>query len=105
MTVVRGTSVLPFGAQLMMGSVERHKAHLAEEDLIEEKRMNRLRKAFSLATDLHLTKSQRYDLAQMLVGVDKDDGGSWKDLNPKQLHDLITMMEGYIYIKFMIDNA
>jgi hypothetical protein len=43
---------------------------------------------------LGLTKEERYELAQLLPGVDKDDGGSWKDLNPKQLHDLITMMEG-----------
>lgn len=88
-----------------LAAVADMQARVAEEDLIEEKRMTRLRKAFSLATDLHLTKAQRYELAQMLVGVDKDDGGSWKDLNPKQLHDLITMMEGFIYLSYLLrDN-
>lgn len=73
----------------------------AEADIIEQKRQNRLRKAFATATDIGLTKDQRHDLAQLLIGVDKDDGGSWKDLDPKQLHDLITMMEGYIMITYL----
>jgi hypothetical protein len=38
----------------------------------------------------------------MLPQVDKDNGGSWKALNPMQLHDLITMMEGWVFINHMV---
>jgi len=71
-------------------------------DVIEEKRQVRLRKAFSMATDIGLDDNDRHELAQMLPQVDKDNGGSWKDLNPMQLHDLITMMEGWVFINHMV---
>lgn len=58
----------------------------------------------ALKEDLHLTTDERHELAQMLIGVDKDDGGSWRVLNPKQLHDLITMMEGYILISHLFQQ-
>lgn len=79
-------------------------AESVQDDIVEQKRQTRLRKAFATATDLGLTKSERHELAQMLSSVDKDDGGSWKDLNPVQLHDLITMMEGHILIKHLFDE-
>lgn len=60
------------------------------------------RKAMSLKEHLHLTDEERYELAQLIPGVDKDDGGSWKDLDSRQLHDLITMMEGYVLISHLI---
>ena len=72
------------------------------ENIIEEKRQNRLRKAFSMATDIGLNDDERYELAQMLPSVDKDSKGSWKNLDPKQLHDLITMMEGWVFINHMV---
>ena len=72
-----------------------------QDDPVEQKRQNRLRKAFATATDLGFTVEMRHELAQMLPSVDKDDGGSWKELNPMQLHDLITMMEGYIFISHL----
>lgn len=65
-------------------------------------RTNRYRKAMALKEQLGLTKEERYELARMLPRVDKDDGGSWKDLDTDQLHDLITMMEGYIWISYMM---
>jgi hypothetical protein len=65
-------------------------------------RMNRYRKAMALKEQLGLSDDERYELARMLPTVDKDDGGSWKDLDGDQLHDLITMMEGYIWISYMI---
>jgi hypothetical protein len=74
------------------------------ENIIEEKRQNRLRKAFSMATDIGLNDDERYELAQMLPSVDKDSKGSWKNLDPKQLHDLITMMEGFAYIGHILDS-
>lgn len=69
----------------------------------EEKRGKRFRKAMALNDDhFHFTKEERYELARMIVGVDTESGGSWKDLDSKQLHDLITMMEGYAYINYML---
>jgi len=65
-------------------------------------RTNRYRKAMVLKEELGLTTEERHELALMLPRVDKDDGGSWKDLDNDQLHDLITMMEGYIWITYMM---
>jgi hypothetical protein len=65
-------------------------------------RTNRYRKAMALKEELGLTDDERHELAQMLPRVDKDDGGSWKELDSDQLHDLITMMEGYIFITHML---
>jgi hypothetical protein len=71
-------------------------------DLVEEARRRRFTKAMAMKDAIGLTKDERYSLAQMLPTVDKDFGGSWKDLNPQELHDLITMMEGWIWITHMI---
>jgi len=65
-------------------------------------RSSRYKKAMALKESLRLTKEERYSLAQMLPTVDKDFGGSWKDLDQDQLHDLITMMEEYIWITYMM---
>lgn len=62
----------------------------------------RFRKAMALAEELGFSKEERYELAQMLPNVDKDYGGSWKELDHDQLHDLITMMEGYVWITYMM---
>ena len=75
-----------------------------ELDAIEEARVRRYPKAMVLKDELGLSNEERYALAQLLPGVDKDDGGSWKELNPKQLHDLITMMEGFIYLTFLMEQ-
>ena len=69
---------------------------------MSDSRMNRYRKAMALKDQLGLTNEERYELALMLPRVDKDDGGSWKELDEDQLHDLITMMEGYIWISYML---
>ena len=65
-------------------------------------RSNRYRKAMVLKEELGLSNEERHELALMLPRVDKDDGGSWKELDEDQLHDLITMMEGYIWISYMM---
>jgi hypothetical protein len=65
-------------------------------------RSNRYRKAMVLKEELGMTSEERHELALMLPRVDKDDGGSWKELDEDQLHDLITMMEGYIWISYMM---
>ena len=96
MRVVRGTPPDALGQYI--------EAFNEEENAIEEIRQRRFKKAMALKEDLGLTKEERHELAQLLPGVDKDDGGSWKDLNPKQLHDLITMMEGYVYITHLLSD-
>ena len=83
-------------------AVEAHKASVAEQEAIEEVRQRRFLKAMALKEQIGLTKEERHELAQLIPGVDKDDGGSWKDLNPKQLHDLITMMEGWVFIEHIL---
>lgn len=72
-----------------------------EYEAVEETRQRRYRKAMVLKEQIGLTDEMRHDLAQLLIGVDKDSGGSWKALNPRQLHDLLTMMEGYAYITYL----
>jgi len=69
---------------------------------VRDSRENRYRKAMVLKEELGLTTEERHELALMLPRVDKDDGGSWKELDGDQLHDLITMMEGYIWISYLM---
>ena len=69
-----------------------------DEDHVEEIRQRRFLKAMSLKDMLGLTDEERHELAQMIPGVDKDDGGSWKDLNPKQLGILLNFMEGFLFV-------
>ena len=102
--VVRMPFAATTGAQMGADSIAQREASIAEENAIEEIRQRRFNKAMALKEELGLTKEERYELAQLLPGVDKDDGGSWKDLNPKQLHDLITMMEGWIFISHIFQN-
>ena len=64
----------------------------------------RLKKAFAMADAIGMDDTERHELAQMIVGVDKDDGGSWKALTPTQFHDLITMLEGFLYCTEIISQ-
>ena len=73
-------------------------------DTVEEIRLRRFHKAMSLKDTLGLTDDERYELAQMIPSVDKDDGGSWKELNPKQLGVLLNYMEGYLYITELLSQ-
>lgn len=64
------------------------------------------KRAHVLAHELHLTDEMRYDLARMVIDVDPDSSGSWKDLDDRQFSDLVTMMEGWIFItKMKLDNG
>jgi hypothetical protein len=58
----------------------------------------RIKRAHVYAMELGLTDEQRYALARMLPGVDPDGPGSWKNLTSEQEHDLLTMIEGGIYL-------
>ncbi len=62
---------------------------------------DRAKKAHTMAKELGLTSEERYELARMLPGVDKDLGGSWKDLSEEQYHDLLTMLDGFIWLNFI----
>lgn len=65
-------------------------------------RERRYRKAMVLKEEIGLTNAERYSLAQMLPGTPADFDGSWKDLDADQLHDLITMMEGWVWITHLM---
>jgi hypothetical protein len=90
--------------KVVMGTPRLPEPDRPEEDEVEASRRRRFQKAMSLKDSIGLTDDERYQLAQWIPGVDKDFGGSWKELNPKQLHDLITMMEGFVLITHMINE-
>ena len=58
-------------------------------------------KAMALKEHLQLDDDERYELAMLLPSVEDDFDGSWRSLDSDQLHDLITMMEGYVFINFL----
>lgn len=58
----------------------------------------RIKRAHVYAMELGLKDEQRYAIARMIPGIDSDTGGSWKNLTPEQEHDLLTMIEGFIFI-------
>ena len=62
----------------------------------------KFRRAMAMAEELEMPDHERYSLAQMIPGVDKDNGGSWKVLNDKQLHDLLCMLDGFVWITHLM---
>lgn len=64
----------------------------------------RFRKAMAVKDDLKLSKDERYQLARWLPTVDDSFDGSWKELTSQELHDIITMMEGFLLINHMFTN-
>lgn len=73
----------------------------AGEQQTKRKRMN---KCYALAEELGLTDDSRHELALMIPSIDKDSEGSWRSLNSQQLHELLTMLEGYVFVRFLLDN-
>jgi hypothetical protein len=67
----------------------------------EEKRLRYRKRAFSLADHIGLTKPERRELAS-LIGF--SESGSWIDLDVKQLHDIMMMLEGFAFVSFIISN-
>lgn len=67
----------------------------------EQKHRRYLLKAFALADHVGLTKSERRELAAM-IGF--SESGSWKELDMKQLHDIMTMLEGFAFVTFIINS-
>lgn len=64
----------------------------------KKEQSQRIKRAHVYAMELGMSDEQRYELARMLPGVDPDGDGSWKNLTPEQEHDLLTMIEGYIFM-------
>lgn len=63
------------------------------------------KRAHVLAQELGLTQEERYELAKMVIGVDPDNP-SWKELDDRQFSDLVSMLEGFIFIsKIMMDRG
>lgn len=67
----------------------------------DQKRRRYLLKAFALADHVGLTKDERHELASM-IGF--SESGSWKELDLKQLHDIMMMLEGFAFINFIINS-
>ena len=59
------------------------------------------RKAMALATEIGLTNDERHELAQIIPTTDADFDASWKSLNEDQLQELVAMLCGYIYIRYL----
>lgn len=71
---------------------------------VEDARKRRYSKAMVLKAEIGMSDEERHELARMIPGVDKDDGGSWKELNPKQLNTLLDYLSGYQYIDTLIQQ-
>lgn len=69
-----------------------------------EKIGRQFRKAMSLADSCGLADDDRYELARLLRGVPDNFDGSWRKLNEEQLHDLLSMLEGYLYINWIVQK-
>ena len=61
----------------------------------------RFKRAMTLAKEIGLTNEERHELAQMIPTTDLDFDGSWKQLNQTQLDELISMLSGYTYIRYL----
>lgn len=63
----------------------------------------RLQKAMNYAksTPLCLTREERIELACMVPGTEMELE-SWKDLTTEQLDSLISMLEGWIYVTYLL---
>lgn len=70
----------------------------------DEEWAKRLKKAMHYAKGppLELDDFERAELALMVPGVDKDSEGSWKDLTKDQLDSLISMLEGWVFITYLL---
>ena len=64
----------------------------------------RFKKAMALKDDIKLSKEERYQLARWLPGVPEEYDGSWKELSSQELHDLIVMMEGFLYLTYILST-
>ncbi len=61
----------------------------------------RYRKAMALKDELGLNDDERHELAEFIPGT---ESGSWRELTAKQLHDLITMMEGFLLVSYLFSQ-
>jgi hypothetical protein len=59
------------------------------------------KRAMTVAKEIGLTTDERHELAQMIPTTDRDFDGSWRRLDESQMKELISMLEGYIYIRYL----
>lgn len=62
---------------------------------------NREKKARTMAYEMGLTREERTQLTMWLPGIPADHDGSWKGLTEEQYHDLLTMMEGFLFVSHL----
>lgn len=74
----------------------------ASDPATDEIVQRRFKKAMALKESIGLSASERHEIAMMIPGLPDGFSGSWKELNSSQLHDLITMMEGYAFISYLL---
>lgn len=101
-TLVR-ESGLRIGVLCMTRRIIRGQPKLTDPDA-EDTRKLYLRKAHAMSDVIEMTDDMRHDLARMIVTVDEHGTGSWADLTVPQLHELIMMLEGYVFIRYMKEN-
>lgn len=58
-----------------------------------------LRKAFALADSIGLSRDERYELVGIAFAPDST---SWKELSTEQLSWLVYMLEGYLFINYLL---
>ena len=65
----------------------------------------RLEKAMHYAkgSPLKLSREERLELARMVPGADKELE-SWKELTRSQLDSLINMLEGWVWITYLLNQ-
>jgi len=65
---------------------------------------DREKRAHAWARSLGLTDEERYELARVLPTIEEHHNGSWKNLDEQQYHDLLTMMEGYVFLTHLMND-
>jgi hypothetical protein len=77
----------------------------ADEQRHDHEWQKRLEKAMHYAkgSPLHLDREERLELACMVPGA-SNELESWKELTQPQLDSLINMLEGFIYISYMLSQ-
>jgi len=84
--------------------IKREPTQEEEQKAYDATLQRRFKKAMALKDDLNLSREERYQLARWLPGVPEEFSGSWKELSSQELHDLIVMMEGFLYLTYIMST-
>ena len=63
---------------------------------------DRCKRAHSMAKEMGLTAEEKHDLVRFLPTIPEEHDGSWKNLTEDDFHDLLTMLEGYGLITYLM---